>query len=556
MYKDCIDWRRFYKDQNVPIRTKFPWVVAVIASCLIATGCALLGENTKPKGCRPVYSTSDYTSPPVSEAAIGDGTIYRLEKGIYELPIGPIVPIEAFKKNLAQAADRRNVKLFPLETLNEVEQEKLLPLVREISIKSGLTPILVTTSLLSIQSMLDDLMNRLGSTVSSQLFAMRGHVAATVADLNVIFKDRMQELYDNLHEAEQTALDRAQLMAAQATAALEKLQKEGFAAVSDALCQTTANFANYPNTVVGLGLPIERCFAPDILCLSNIDVRDTGTASSEQILQFRGVNLLPNGEYANATLLVSGQIKELPTGGGKSILQMPLPGGINGKPNDLTFRGPLFSRINFSWPKNDVERRWFFALKPYLVRSLEVKLVPTIEGPVRSPKDQACDVSAKGGSFNPREEFATCTIPADADKSIERCEEAAITSQNGDAQIRNRLFTVGACQWELRAKSEPRWGKGAWLSFIGRAHQIMKRRIPGAPYTSGSILNSTSSTAVFEYPTNLVPSEYKIISGRYSYTVRYVDNEGKERIFTEADPVDPKIGSAIMQGDRLTVTLR
>jgi hypothetical protein len=88
------------------------------------------------------------------------------------------------------------------------------------------------------------------------------------------------------------------LLASEAEASLQKFVKEGAFAASDLLCQSTVNFANYPNTIIGLGLPFERCFTPDVLCISSLEIRDTGTSNSEQILQFRGVNLLPNDEYA------------------------------------------------------------------------------------------------------------------------------------------------------------------------------------------------------------------------------------------------------------------
>ena len=78
------------------------------------------------------------------------------------------------------------------------------------------TPGAVTTTLIGIELLLDDLLNRANSAASSALFAMRGHVAASIADLNVMFKNRMDEAFDRLSEEEQRILTQAHVLAAQA----------------------------------------------------------------------------------------------------------------------------------------------------------------------------------------------------------------------------------------------------------------------------------------------------------------------------------------------------
>lgn len=528
-------------------------------------GCGSLVAQNPPNGCTPLPTTTGTNQSPGKSTETPQryaSTLLKLENNRYTYPIPQLTQVESFTENLKKSAATQGFsitadtqKILQLATHGKSDATSQA-IVSNAAKMSSLSGIGVTTTLISIEQMLDDLLNRTNSMLSSQLFAMRSHVAATVSDLNVVLKGQMQDAYDKLNEQQRQALDRAMLLATEAQAALDKLAKEGAFAASDLLCQSTVNFANYPNTLVGLGLPFERCFAPDILCISSIEVRDVGTSQAEQMLQFRGVNLIPNDEYANATLLVSGKEIKLPTAGGKSVLQLPLPGGLNGKIGDTTQRGPLMARVDFEWPKNNVNRKWFFELKPYQVRSIEVTFGFEIEGPVRTIREQPCHVSAEGGSIGAREEFATCTIlPDSTDKSIEKCEEGTTTSQNGDAEIRNRQFSVGACSWELRAKSKPWYGAGAWLDFIGRAHQISKQRINGPAYVSNKTLNQSEKTWVIDYPEEFTPPEYKIIDGRHRYNVIITDNEGNRITLTEAKPTDPKFGSAIVVGKRLTITL-
>jgi hypothetical protein len=530
------------------------------------TGCALLPPQSTPKGCLPPPSQSQLPAAKVSEVTQPySSTLMRLEDGRFTYPIPNITKISTFRTNLNKAIRQKHGAkkigddgLVDATDIKSSHSEKAAyqASVSEAAKMSALSGIAVTTTLMSIETILDDLLNRANSMISSQLFAMRSHVAATISDINVAMRDQMQDGYDKLNEQQRQMLDRAMLLADQAQRSLDKLASEGAFAASDLLCQTTVNFANYPNTIIGLGLPFERCFAPDILCLSSLEVRDVGTPQAEQMLQFRGVNLMPNDEYADATLLVGGKQLGLPTAGGKSILQMPLPGGLNGKVGDTSLRGPLMARVDFNWPNNEVARRWFFELKPFAVRSVDVTFGFEIEGPVRTIREQQCEVSAPGGTFGGREETATCTIvPDDTKKSIESCEESPPSSANGDAGIRNRLFSVGACTWELHARSKPYYGAGAWYVFNGRAHQVAKQRIPGPNFTGIKILNQNEKSWVIDYPVNLVPSEYQIIEGRARYNAIITDNEGNTITLTEAKPSDPKFGSATVIGKRLTINL-
>ncbi len=410
----------------------------------------------------------------------------------------------------------------------------------------------IVATLLGIDSMLDDLLNQVKSEVSSALFSLRSHVAATASDLNVMFKNRMDEAFDKLSAQEQKTLTAAQVLAANTQAALEKLEKDGYERSSDLICQTNAGFANF-----SLGLPIGRLLPPDLLCLKELDVRDAGPRH-EQLLTFRGIHLLLNEEYPSAKITVAGQGIETTTGGGDSILQVPLPGGINGEPNDLSLRGDRIALVEFAWTKPARSRRWLFTLKPYLVRSLDATLTPTILGPVRKQKTQSCYVAAGGGSWGSNHEFADCTILADDGWEVESCLEGPSFVSNGDAGIRNRLFSAGACQWSLYATSEHHFGAGASYGFEGRAMLKKNTTMSGKPYESRVVINQGDMGTSFTYPTDYVPPEYTILQGLGDWTwqVDYFDNSGRHARLTDTQPSAPGIGVASMGNIVLTVTLQ
>ncbi|TXH74599.1 hypothetical protein [Thiobacillus sp.] len=424
-------------------------------------------------------------------------------------------------------------------------------LIHEEEMFTGIpTPSATTMALASIELMLDDLLNRANSGISSALFAMRSHVAASESDLNVIFKNRMDEAFDNLSAQEQKILTEAQVLAANAQATVEEVEKSGFEHASDLVCQTTAGFANY-----SLGLPIGRLLPPDLLCLKELDIRDVGP-QHEQILTFRGVHLQPKDEYPLATVTVAGNVFKTVTGGGDSVLQLPLQGGINGAPNDFSSRGDRVAEAEFYWPKSERTRRWLFMLKPYLVRSLDATLMPTIKGPVRKVKTQTCYIKARGGSMGSREEYGTCTILPDDGWEVESCSESSPMTANGDAGIRNRLFSGGACQWELHAKSEAWWGAGAWYGFEGRAMLKQNRTMPGKTYEERAVLNQNDTSAVFTYPNDYIPPEYQILQGNWSWEIDYLDNTDRRHSLTNSQPSEPHIGVGSLLNGVLTFTVQ
>ena len=239
---------------------------------------------------------------------------------------------------------------------------------------------------------------------------------------------------------------------------------------ADMVCQTTVGLANFNR--------LSRFFLPDIVCLKERNIRGVGH-NMEQILTFRGVNLLPKGDYPKARIEVAGKTITAVTAGGNSILLLPLPGGLNGQPNDLTLRGERITQAEFVWDKEELTRRWIFPLRPYLVRSLDVSMIPLIRGPVRQDKTQTCYLKAPGGSLGSREEYATCTIVADDGWAIESCSDSPPTTATGNAGIRNRIHSPGSCQWDMWAKSKGWYGAAAWYGFIAKAVQKKDERVRG-----------------------------------------------------------------------------
>lgn len=421
-----------------------------------------------------------------------------------------------------------------------------------------LTPAVLVAGFAGLQSTIDELLNHADAIATSQLFAMRSHVAATVADLNVVFRNNMDDAYEKLGELQRKAFSQAQAMLNDTTRALKEMQESTFEHAANLLCDLTAQMANFPVKLISFNLLPKRAAATDMLCLYTPEVRDAGSLH-EQLLRFRGVNLTPGGEYADATLSIPSQPDKkfsLSTAGGNTILMMPMPGGINGDYNDVRLRGDLVAQVEFAWAKANQRRRWLFMLKPFLVRSVEVSITPLVERPVYSTKADGCYVYAKGGSLASREESQTCTITVDQGAEAVACEQSEPTTHLGDAGISSGpLQGPGSCQWVLRAKSEPRFGKSAWHGINIYLRQRAKEQLRGMEYRSAMTLNQGNNSAVFTYDMNLVPSGARIVEGQYWYTVTITDNTGNRYQLTESKPSDSRIGTSTMDRGKLTISL-
>lgn len=466
---------------------------------------------------------------------------------------------------------RAVIRLKDEDSLSSLDTEELLSAMDraiELSKKSDspdhkyvsthelVTPVQVIGSLTAFQPVLDEILNQAGAFATSQMFAMRTHLAATIADLNVVFKNNMDDLYDKLSAAQKEALSRAQVMLTDMQRSLLELQQRTFESVANLLCDSSAMLANFPVKLVSLNL-LRKKVSPDIICLLSPEVRDKGTLH-EQLLRFRGVNLNAEEEYPQATLTIPSQPQfnfSLSTAGGNSILLMPLPGGLNGSYNDTSLRGDLVAKIDFSWGKTNKMRRWFFILRPFIVRSIHVSITPLIEQTSYSTKTDSCYVNSEGGIKGGKEQRRTCLITVDKGAETVSCANSEPTTQNSDSGIaEGPLQGPGSCTWVIRAKSS-RFGAGAWYGMFTYLNQKSKSRFLGPTYHESFILNQGNTGQVVTYPANLIPRDARPIEAGWQYTVTIIDNTGNRFVLTESNPSDSRIGHATLDQTNGKITL-
>lgn len=434
----------------------------------------------------------------------------------------------------------------------------------------NLDPASVLTALIGIDQILGPMLDALQANAVDQVFALKGFISTAITDLNVVFKGRINETFDNLTATEKEAVTQAQLLSYTAASSLEKLQSEGFQNAQNALCDATAMMANFPPKLIELSLIPTRPPQSDILCLYTPAVRDPG-GPQETLLRFRGINLFPNGQYPTTSLMISsrpGQTSTLATAGGATTLLVALPGGLNGDIREATWkdtsivRGDLLAQLEFAWGGSARPLRWLVQVKPYLIQRVFVRSRPRVEQPVYTLKSDGCYVNAPGGKFSGQLRYATCTLSADPDPDGNTtqagCWEGGVTTANGDAGIDKRDFSsLTSCSWSLHAHSAGFWGAGAWYGIITVLRQRTVRRIPGPETQAELIIRQNQAVPPIEYDASALPFEAKTIDGTWQFEVRVVDNTGREYILTDQTPADPGVGAAAIdqRTGRVSVTL-
>ncbi len=426
------------------------------------------------------------------------------------------------------------------------------------AIAAALTPVVAIGALVGLQGVVDQLLDHATAMISSQLFALRSHLAATISDANVVFRDRMNETFDRLNEQQQKALLGVQALASQTETALQKLERDGFQSASDLLCQATVDQANYPLKLIDLHLFGTRQPAPDIVCLAHPEIHDAG-GQHEQLIEFRGVRLLPKGEYPNALLTIPGKPDvslPLPTAGGNTVIQLPLPGGLNGTFDDASPRGTLIALASFSWPGQSRGRRWFLEIQPFLVRTIDVVLTPQVDVVTYSTKTFDCYVrSGGGGLFSGGEQRNTCTLTVDPTGTAIACEIDHETTHNGDAGIANGpLLGPGSCEVGVRAKSGGLFSGSAWHGVLLRMTQKIVIRTAGPQYHTTWLMNQGTGSATVTYPLALPPGA-SLVPGSFQFAVTITTNAGDQFVLTDTQGSDPRIGSATIVGNTLTVQI-
>jgi hypothetical protein len=433
------------------------------------------------------------------------------------------------------------------------------PTDKQVPTYELLTPANVIGGFVGFQPIIDELLNRADALATSQLFAMRTHITATIADLNVVFRTNLNDAYANLSALQKDAFSRAQVMLSDTNRALNELQATTFREAANLICDTSVSLANFPIKLISINLFQKKVIPPDIVCLRSPDVRDAGTLH-EQLLKFRGVNLNPNEEYPQATLTIPSQPQynySLSTAGGNTVILMPLPGGLNGTHDDLKLRGDLVAQVDFNWAKANKLRRWFFILKPFLVRSIEVSITPLLEQTTYSTKTDSCYVNSEGGRRGGKEVRRTCLITVDDQGEAISCSNSGPTTQNGDSGIENGpLQGPGSCEWGVRAQSSF-LGAGAWYGMFIYMNQKSKSKIRGTTYRETFIMNQGNLGQVINYDPKLIPGNARTMDDGWEYTVTITDNTGNRYVLTETKPGDPKIGSAQIdqKSGKITLTL-
>jgi len=407
-----------------------------------------------------------------------------------------------------------------------------------------LTPLAVIVGLKMLQDTIDHALDRADEIATSQLFAMRTHVAISIQDMNVMFRDRMNQTFDKLKQTEQVAINAAVQLTNESLVAIDRLEAKGYLDASDLLCQSAVAMANFNL------LPLfKRTPPPDIMCLTTPYVRDSGTLH-ERFLTFRGVSLRKGGDYPDANLIVPTPEKnyKLPAGGGNTVLQIPLPGGINGGPDDIKPRGSLTALAEFNWnqgegDKSKLKSRWMFTIDPYLVNSLDVSITPKIRQATYQTKSQQFYVQADGGETN----TATWGIPVDNGGEVVDC-WYVVNTKVGDSGLTNGpLKTPGGCEATAIARGPGHGQGGGSFGITLWIKEKFLNEIAGPTWREiKHIVNQTQAEAVFTYDKNLIPQDSEVIDYDFDWRVDIHRNTEELFILTTSNKSDLRIGTATM----------
>lgn len=422
-------------------------------------------------------------------------------------------------------------------------------------VNSVLTPATTIASFVALQKLLDHALDRVDAIATSQLFAARSHVAATVADLDATFRFNMNATFDKLTQQQQTILTQANVLLHQTTEALVALERDGFDSASDLVCQSTIALANFKV------LP-RREPRPDVLCLSNGRVSDAGPFH-DQLLSFRGINLRPSGGYPKVKLLVPSADQELNliAAGGNTVLQVALPGGINGKPDDTTMRGNLIVRADIDWSESSEKKwtpqRWMFVLRPYVVSTVNVVITPKVRQATLRTRSQSFYVDAPRGE----ERNATWTMVKSLDAAtVTSCTYVETNKVSNSGLTSSVLQTPGSCQVTAvaRGASGGVFGGGGGGSYgvLMTMTERVDQEVAGPTYTAMRRINQGSPTVMVPYDPSLIPSGSQVIDWAYSWRADVIQNTGRQFLLTNTQQSQPGVGIASMSNaGELTVTM-
>lgn len=349
---------------------------------------------------------------------------------------------------------------------------------------------------------------------------------------------------------------------------MAELEQKGYEHASDLLCQATIAAANFQ--IIHISLLPRRERPPDIVCMTVPWIRDSGL-NHDQFVSFRGINLRPKGKYPDVTLSIprAGKTLDLAAAGGSSLLQVSVPGGINGGPNDVTPRGNAIVEARFDWRgsssnSSDADRlqsRWLFLLKPYIVSSVEVSITPAVtEASLRERASEPKYISAGKG----KEERTSWVMTKAGDAAyLTDCWHIENT-KNGNSGIEDKLFApgTGSCEYKVVARggSWPFGGRG-WFGITMFVRERINVQTFGPTYFERAILNQGQTSRTFNYDLSVLRqppiSDWNFSNG--SWQISITKNTGEVFVLTNTHPSDPRIGIAAMdpnpRSGRLTLTL-
>jgi hypothetical protein len=446
-----------------------------------------------------------------------------------------------FNNSNVLAAEKRLVSPLKASVLKSLSRQQISD---RQSAAFLIDPISVIIGMKMLQDTIDKALDRADEIATSQLFALREHLAVSIQDMNVLFKDRLNQTFDKLSDLEQKALNSAMQLSYDTQTALDDLETKGFEHASDLLCQAAVAAAQL--NVLPIFKP--RPPPPDLLCITTPYIRDSGTLH-ERFISFRGVSLRKGG-YPEATLVVPTPEKrfDLPAAGGNTIIQMPLPGGINGGTGDISPRGSLTALAEFNWnaPNKDkpkLKLRWMFTIEPYLVNSIDVSITPKIRQATYAYKAQRFYVDAGQTDTN----TATWALPVDNGGETVDC-WYEVTTKDGNSGITNEPFrTTGGCVITAIARGQGRFKGGGNFGIILHIKEKFENEIAGPTWKEiKHIVNQPQKEVVFTYDKLLTPADAKIIDFDFDWRVDIHRNTEQDFMLTTSNKEDKRIGIATM----------
>jgi hypothetical protein len=292
---------------------------------------------------------------------------------------------------------------------------------------------------------------------------------------------------------------------------------------------------------------------PEILCLKNPEVRDTGTG--EQFLEFIGTNLIPSGTPPSADLTIPILRREQHSiaSGSNDKLYTQLTGGLNGSPGDTSPRQSLASQFTFKWDQFSSTApqvaRWDFQLRPFLVAKVAVSMVPLAEQWVYEYHQWNSWASASGLYSSIR-----ITWRDSADPGLQRtaCQSENLTTY-GDVGSGAWPIDADSCGFEIWAVA--RWGGSSGITARQRLWERYKAWLGAGRFESSAIVNQGTPSAIFSYPPELLGGNWTGTQPNYNWywKVEIGLNDGRTATLFPWTPSAGIANASADQSGKLTV---